>query len=359
MAQIFAASRQWATRPNDERYLSLEDLQAATRNRRETSVEIDAPLRSLPLKSDGDVDGNLYLNGQTGAHADLTHYSFGQLATRVGAPAGYLRSLPTLLAHNNLMWGLAHTPDTLDQQTRVLISRNGEAHVRAFTSTSYGRIWDEQVVGAIMQANEDGRWVVPAASYAASDPLRATTLYASDHDVFAFLVDPEHPIDGGPKDGPLYRGFIAWNSETGARTFGLMTFLYQRVCDNRIIWGASEINEVLIRHTGGGPGRFAEQAVPALKAYSDGTTRGIEEGIKQAKERQLAPTVAETQKYLEQQGFTKTAAKIGIALAEQDGRDPTNAWDAVWGLTRAAQSITHTDDRLDAEKKASKLLALR
>jgi hypothetical protein len=57
-----------------------------------------------------------------------------------------------------------------------------------------GRIWDSQVVAAVERVNEDGRWQIPAASYQARNPKRATTLYASDRDVFIFLVDPNNPV---------------------------------------------------------------------------------------------------------------------------------------------------------------------
>ncbi len=60
------------------------------------------------------------------------------------------------------------------------------------------------------------------------NPLRATTLYASDRDVFIFLVDDRNPIsfeaDGVKRN--LFRGFMVWNSEVGSHRFGLMTFLY-------------------------------------------------------------------------------------------------------------------------------------
>ncbi len=37
-----------------------------------------------------------------------THWSFGQLASLVGAPAAYLRQLPAPIAGINLQYGLAH-----------------------------------------------------------------------------------------------------------------------------------------------------------------------------------------------------------------------------------------------------------
>jgi len=40
-------------------------------------------------------------------------------------------------------------------------------------------------------------------------------IYASDHDMFSFLVNEEYRIDDG-SDGGLARGFFVQNSEVGA-----------------------------------------------------------------------------------------------------------------------------------------------
>ena len=52
-----------------------------------------------------------------------------------------------------------------------------------------------------------------------------TTLYASDRDVFLFLVDDTHPIEAGrlPNGDPdlYFRGFYCWNSEVGSKTLGI------------------------------------------------------------------------------------------------------------------------------------------
>ena len=102
---------------------------------------------------------------------------------------------------------------------------------------------------------------MPLKAYNGVNSTSATTLYASDRDVFIFLVDENRPID---VDGQTYfRGFLTWNSEVGKAAFGLQTFLYSRVCANRIIWGARDVEEIRIRHTSLAPDRFIEQVQPA------------------------------------------------------------------------------------------------
>jgi hypothetical protein len=145
--------------------------------------------------------------------------------------------VPVPLARVNLEYGL-EMGEAGRQDAKLLYqlpasdaSDHGAA--RAFTSTTYGRIWDAQVVAAVQKINQDNRWHVPLKAYDGQNSKQATTLYASDRDVFVFLVDEARPID---VDGQTYfRGFYTWNSEVGKATFGLATFLYSYVCANRII----------------------------------------------------------------------------------------------------------------------------
>ena len=64
-----------------------------------------------------------------------------------------------------------------------------------------------------------------------------TRIYASDHDVFLFLVDDLKPIEAGllPDGSPdlYFRGFYCWNSVVGATTLGIASFYLRAVCENR------------------------------------------------------------------------------------------------------------------------------
>lgn len=131
------------------------------------------------------------------------------------------------------------------------------------------------------------------------------------------------------------------------------------MCCNRILWGVSDINKVLIRHTSGGPDRFREEVAPALKAYGEGSVGTLVEGIVKAKTFELADTKADALKFLVERGFTQTMAKLGMERAEQYGDgNPLSAWNIVEGITDAARSITYQDDRFAIEMQAGKLLDL-
>jgi hypothetical protein len=174
--------------------------------------------------------------------------------------------------------------------------------------------------------------------------------------VFIFLVDPKNPIEVNGEQ--LFRGFYTWNSEVGSAVFGLTTFLYRTVCDNRMIWGATDVQELRIRHTGGAPDRFAYEGAKYLAKYAEEPTAKIVEGIKVAQAAKIPVKKEETvESWLQSRGFTKAQAKGSFesAVAEEGGA--RSVWDLVNGITAYARSIVHQDERTELEKKAGKLLA--
>ena len=68
-------------------------------------------------------------------------------------------------------------------------------------------------------------------------------LYASDHDMFAFIASANTVNEPGNPDG-LRRGLVVANSEVGASTLMVLRFLYREMCGNHIIWGAEERDRV-------------------------------------------------------------------------------------------------------------------
>ena len=352
-------NKQWAIRPPDQRFLSLESLERFKAAVRQSAFESVIPLNKVQLKSSQAVNGDLYMETRNGP-ATLTHWAAGQLATRAGAPAAYLRKLPSELALANLLWGMAHPPEAYDLETKVLtVSDEGgfERSAAAFTSSTYGRIWDIDVVHAVQRVAESGTWKVPSSSYSSKDPLRATTLYASDRDCFMFLVDEDHPIGLPGYDHPKYRGFVVWNSEVGNSKFGLMTMLYDYVCDNRLIWGMDQATTLFIRHTSGGPDRFAYRAAPALRAYADGSVKSLTDGIAAARTFKLAETEKEAEKKLVELGLTQTMARLGLQMASNytDG-NPLSVWNLVEGVTEASHLYSNQDDRFAVESIAGRLM---
>lgn len=357
--ELLQASEEWAKRPDDERYLSLEDLLHAVQKRQQESWTVPTPIRDIRVKvEDGSIELDIYdpVRGGQRQLAKPTNWGFGNLASYAGVPAAYLRKLPAELAAINLQYGLenlAPRPDAL-----VLGQSNGANSIRALTSQSYGRIWDREVVELIRGVAEKGDWKVPSASYSVSNPKRATTLYASDRDVFVFLVDDQHPIEVAGET--LFRGFFCWNSEVGSAVFGLTTFLYRTVCDNRIVWGASEVQELKIRHTAGAPERFRYEGTGLLERYANESTFETCRMIQEAKRFEI-PKAAEkggVEEWLKARGFTSNVAKSAVESAQAEEGEARTLWDIINGVTAHARSIKHTNERVLLETKAGKMMEL-
>ena len=348
-----AINREWSSRPDDQRFLSLEELHNFNVAKRDMSAEGVAKLREMRLTA---KDGELYL-GQEGrdAQAALSNWSFGQLAQRAKAPAGYLRTLPAELAAENLN----HSMKNDEEDCKLLMRGKGyDLRIACASSVTYGRIFDADMSGAVRANVDQDVWKVPSASYAKRDPKRATTLYASDRDCFIALVDDKHPIEA-PNGDKLFRGFIARNSEVGLCKFDFLAFLYRYICDNRQIHGGSELFNFSIRHTSGGPGRYMNEVRPALAKYLTAGTSGIVENIKKARALEVAKTDPDTIEWMIGKGFTKVLSEKAFAIASvEEGLNPRSVYGVVQGLTGAAHDITHNDIRLDLERRAGALMSL-
>ena len=99
----YTAHREWASRPPDERYASVQALYDAARARRDRTEERD--IVAVDFRTTA-VDNDLVLHEVSGRTAALTHWSFGQLATIASAPPNYLRSLPAAIASSAINVGL-------------------------------------------------------------------------------------------------------------------------------------------------------------------------------------------------------------------------------------------------------------
>jgi len=357
------ASRQWATRPDDERFTSLTALHdhvTAIRNNSRASTVASRDLHAVP--SDTDSRG-LQIVGPSGHAANVSHWAFGQLAQRAGAPAGYLRDLPAPLAADCVNYGLRFTRDVED--LGVLLTKqdgNAPATLRAVTGASYGRIWNSTIAGALVDRFGDGvsgSFRVPGEFGKAVDVTKEnTTLYASDRDMFVFLADEERRIevpnrrDG--KAGSLARGFFVWNSEVGSATFGIGMFLFDFVCQNRIVWGAQGYKEVKVRHTAGAPHRWIEEVAPAIHAFAESSAAPMQTLLLAAQQKKVDDLDA----FLRTRFTNGQANGIKAAHLADEGRPMETLWDVATGVTAYARGIKHQDARVDIEREGGKILAM-
>lgn len=374
-----SVSMQWMRRSADERFLSLDELhdfklkfwQGSFQSRINTDeVEFLTP----EIKTAADMHKlKVGVKVDTGAVVDAreiapTHYSFGQLAALGKAQASFLRELPSPLVVDILTWRLRQA-----REVEEIKLYGGTEELYAATGPDYGRIPDYEVVAAIRQIAGTGRgemrWKIPGVidwathMYNPEAPVTkdSTTLYASDRDMFVFLVDDRNPIEIGklPDGSPdlVFRGFYVQNSEVGSRSLKICSFYLRAVCQNRNLWGVEGFEEIKIAHTRTAPDRWLQQALPALNSYANGSTSKLLEGVRAAKQATVATDADSAIKFLTDRKFSFARAKEILQQGEkEEGRPPRSAWDMAQALTANARNRPNTDDRLEQELVAKRIL---
>jgi hypothetical protein len=355
--ELFHAHQQWATRPDDERFPSVQALYDATVNYARTALERpQVRIDSLRVEA---IDGDVQIVGRGDVPAKLTHWSFGQLAGRVKAPADYLRSLPATLAAQNLNYGLAkRVKDDADATVNLLLHKQGTLMLRALTSDRYSRIWNFEVAERLIEMEARG-WLPATPDFNRFDDK--LPLYASDHDMFAFIVHPDRVIKEPNNPEGLRRGLIVSNSEVGGGKLKLLRFLYRAMCGNHIIWGAEDVAELSAIHVGERiHQKFDEWKVEIVK-YLDESASAQEQAVIRVMTKRIAGSKDELLDALfsmKSLGLSRRVLEAGYASAmpDEDG-DPLTPWGIVQGLTRYSQQTPFADERMAIDNSAGKILA--
>lgn len=369
MTNLMTASRQWATRPADERFVSLPEMyNFMQRVRQHSSAKVvsSRALTALPaaeITKDTKDHTGLMLTGPNGSAVAPTHWAFNQLAQRAGAPAAYLRGLPAPIAADCINYGLKHSRNV--EELGVLLHKDAATtpELRAVTGPNYGRVWNATIVESLMKRFGDGvtgHFKVPGEFGKRVNVTRDnTTLYASDRDMFVFLADEEHRIEMPGRrpglTGSLARGFFVWNSEVGKCTLGIATFLFDYVCCNRIVWGAQDYAEIRVRHTSGAPDRWVEEVTPAIAAYAESSTLPITQALENARAKKIG-NPEEVTEFLAKRFSRNIAKAVEAAHMADEDRPIETMWDAVTGITAYARGVQYQDDRVEFEREAGKIL---
>lgn len=378
--ELFHAAKQWASRPDDERFSSLAEMTAVCHGHRDSA-------RTARVASDGirilAEDGELIANGKSGVKARLTNFAMGQLCQRAHAPASYLQRLPAEMAAECLNHGLQSSAVT---ETSLLFHQNGSLVLRAATSESYTRIWNADVLDRLSDLG--GEWKAPPARpafagqkgtrkateddvlrYAAhkslgvkvGDDIAPSGLYASDRDMFVFLVDDTRQIE--VNGAMLTRGFFLWNSEVGDKSLGIQTFMLDSVCGNHIVWGAQDVREMRIRHTGNADSQWHRTVNVELRKYAESSALGDIQKIEKAQRTLIAGSKDDVLDILfgrKSLGLSKANIEGAYSIAERTPRygDPKSAWGIANGLTELSQMQPHTETRVKLDRAAGQILEI-
>lgn len=372
MTTIATAQREYFRRPADEKFYSLESLIHAASTQRDTSRERQYNIHDLrvqPLEA-GQPGSDLALVSPAGIPAAFSHWSFGQLARTVGAPAGYLRSLPAPLAADCLNAGIAEAQGA---RVNVLVETQPQGsatplRLRACTSDSYARVWDAELYGRLDRMfRHDPSWQLPPIwpdpSKGIPDGTRGGA-YRGDRDSFVILCnggsivqDPSRA--NAPDGGQMYRAILLRNSEVGAASIQIDQVLYRYICGNLMLWGAVLDRKFRRRHVGqrAAYATITELAT-AARQYTQRAASADEALIRTFIETEIASSREAVISELRKVGYTQEQAETAYTTCERT--EPTLSPWSVWGLaqgtTRASQETPYQDERLTFDRLAAQLL---
>jgi hypothetical protein len=334
-------------RTPDETFPTLQALWEHTQAEKERSTDRWRPPQTLRPQVD---EGRLVLDlGEVDQPFHLNDWSFSQLCGLAGVSKETVNRISADTAGRVLR-------ETLPGGSKPLQVFTEDALVRSIHGHSYTRLHNADLITMLREFATD---FVPPQRAAVGGPDNnggGTGLYCGEQDLFAFLIDP---TGWAEIDGQAFApGFYVWNSEVGRRSVGVSTFWFQAVCQNHIIWDATEVVEFTRKHTGkvGEALGDIRRIVLALVEKRDTRKDGFVAVMRKAMEAKLGEDAEEAMKALTRNGIPKGLAKRALEVAAEQGRFTIFA--VVDALTRIARELPNAGDRTDADQKAAGLLAL-
>jgi hypothetical protein len=212
MVNLTKASRELFSRTPDERFDSFDALLTHCQKRKFSAIEHWQPSQDIRIELD-ESRLLMRLNQAEDVTMSLSDWSFSQLCKLCGVQKDTVNKLTSETASRVFR-------DTLPQSRKPLQVYAAADTALAVHSSTYSRLFDAEVLGAVREAAPD--FTPPPTGMGG-----ATGLYAGEQDMFAFGIDPNAWVEiGGENFAP---GFFVWNSEVGRRSVGVQTFWYQEI----------------------------------------------------------------------------------------------------------------------------------
>lgn len=342
MANLTQAHKELFKRQDDEIFESFDDLYSHCEQQRERSRDIWKVPRELEFTSTADTlsvgmgsDGSFLMN----------HWSFQQFCRLCQVNRETVTRLSPTTAQSVLSETLPHGGDKPMQ----FLAENDI--IRSLHGASYGRLWNVEVLDIVREFTDS---FVPPQKAAIG---RGTGLYSGPEDMFCFLINPTGWVE--IEDQAFAPGLFLWNSEVGRRSVGLSTFWFQKVCQNHIVWDATDVVEIKRKHTANVRDSLHEMrdGIQRLVAAADSRKDAFYSALKKAMTTRLGDDADEVMQQLQKHGIPRNAATVAIEKAEQQGGFTIFA--LVDALTHFwSQNIRYAGKRFEADQKAASLLNL-
>lgn len=277
-----SASRQWASRPEDERFGSIAEYASAMHARKAACYERQLRLSRLEMvPTEG--EGITLRDTVVDDGFSLSNLAISQLAQDLGVPTAIVD--PSKFDADIISDVFNHRIGKIDPEKEglLLLERDpsGNDRLRCVTSPEYRRIWDADLCKYLTTLGTMG-WKVPPArpvrdgqrgtrpatqedvlklctdgggglAVKVGDPIAPAGLYSGDRNSFTFLVDDTKRVTiPGPGDQPrdVVIGFTLTNSEVGLNGVNFKLFGMDTVCGNHIMWDCEVLMKAHLRHRG-------------------------------------------------------------------------------------------------------------
>lgn len=337
MATLTKANQELFKRSPDQCFPSFEALHAHCRDLRGTSTDLWERPQNLTLTHD------LTVCGSDGAELRLNDWSFSQLCSMAGIQKGTVNRLSAKTASKVF----EETLPRADKPLQILVT--GE-DIRSVHGVAYTRLWNAELLDVV---NEFATDFSPPQT--AMDDV-GTGLYCGEQDLFAFLIDP---TGWAEIDGEAFApGFFVWNSEVGRRSLGIQTFWFQRICQNHIVWDATEVVEFSRKHTANVRDGLNEirTIIESLVARRDQRRDSFVAVMKRAMTERLAEDADDVRKALLAEKIPGHIIKDALEIARQQGG--FTIFSLVDALTRLTKNVRYAGDRTEIDARIGQLLAL-
>ena len=383
MVELMKAHEELFRRQPDECFTSLDKLREHCNDDRERSEE-NWP---LPKALRPTVAGEgLMLGIDDQPPLRMSDWSFSQLCSMCGVAKPTINKLSPETAGR----ALVETLPSSDKPVQVLATDRG---VRSVHGMAYTRLWNAELLDVVAEFDD---FKPPASRHDRPEPtvtideqspngpqtssaeealqeLRrsqqediSTGLYCGEQDMFAFLIDPEgwvemdwtSPHTGQKETERFAPGFFVWNSEVGRRSLGIQTFWFQHICQNHIVWDATEVIDFSRKHT-----RNVRDGLDQIRLHIESLVKRRDERrdafhkqVTAAAAMPFEPKADRSKIIKKLQGEGLPVGIIKQALPEGSAR-PT-LFGLVDKLTRLSGQGQFAGDRAEIDAKIGKLLAL-
>jgi hypothetical protein len=340
MGHLTKANEELFSRSPDERHGSLQTLYNYCRQLKDDSVDKWHPPSAVNI--DSRSEGIRFTAGTDGAFL-MNDWSFSQMCRMAGVAKETVNRLSAETASKVFQETL---PRNGSKPLQLLLTSDT---VRSVHGTQYTRLWNADLVQTLMEFAVDFQPPEQGMN-------GATGLYAGEQDMFCFLIDPTGWCEIGNE--AFAPGFFVWNSEVGKRSLGIQTFWFQAVCQNHIVWDATEVVEWTRKHTAKVGEGLSEirKIIENLVQKRDERKDGFYRLIQKAMETRVGDDADKVMAQVMKQGITRQVAKQALEIAQQQGI--LTVWSLVDALTRLAKESSFAGERSEADVKAASLLEL-